>query len=415
MKPHALYAFAAVLSLGLLPGCPDQPKAGGDAKKDAKPERRYLVRTAAVQVRPLQYEMETTGALQADDIYRVDAQLPGVAQDVNFKEGDKVTPQTVLCRIDPRTYDLAAQRAKALLQKAKDAWQNALANLADTERKTRNDIASAKLKLAEAQRDVDRIKPAFESRAVSQDQMLAAQDKQDQAAIDLRNAEEAALTLVKVMRTAADQKETEAKQAEIEAQQADEDLRKCAVVSPVAGTIDQRFIANGTQVTPGSPTPVAQVVGLGLKLKFTLPEREAAHVTENTRVLFRVMAYPGRDFGATVYYVSTLADPKLRVVTCWANVDKTDAVLKSGFFTTLKIVTEARGSAVVVPLTAVLPTELGFVGYVINDGKAERRQVQLGLQVADQAIEVVSGLKAGESIVVEGANALQDGVLVKEQ
>ncbi|MCY3024606.1 MAG: efflux RND transporter periplasmic adaptor subunit [Planctomycetota bacterium] len=416
MRKNGVSLLAALAALVLLSGCPDKPKADTPAKKDEKAQsRRFLVRTAPVQVRPLQYEIETTGSLQADDIYRIDAQVAGAVEGVNFKEGDKVTPQMVLCRVATRTYELAAQRAKAAWQKAKDAALNAQANLTDTERKTRNDIARAKVKLSQAQRDVERVKPAFASGAVSQDELLIVQDKAELAAIELRDMEEAAKTLVDVMCTAAQQKDAEAKQAEVEWLQAEDDLRKSAVVSPVAGTIDQRYIANGTQVAPLTPTPVAQVIGTGLKLKFTLPEMESAHVREQTRVVFRVLAYPNRDFNASIYYISTLADPKARLVTCWATVDKAaDAVLKSGFFTTVKIVTETRGSAIVVPLTAVQPTEQGFVAFVVADGKARRRPVELGLQVADQGIEVLKGLSPGEILVVEGGSALQDGVLVRE-
>jgi len=416
MRSDRLCLAVVLAGLMCLSGCGDKSSAETQGKKDEKQqERRYLVRTAPVEARPLQYAIETTGSLQADDIYRIDAQVSGAVEGVNFKEGDQVTPQTVLCRIAPRTYELAAQLAKAACQTAKEACARARADLADTERKTRNDTARAKVKLAQAERDVERVKPAFASGAVSRDELLLIEDKRDMAAIDLQDMQEASATLVQVMRTAAQQKEAEAKQAEVAWQQAEDDVRKSSVFSPIAGTIDQRFVANGTQVTPMAATPVAQVIGAGLKLKFTLPEKESAQVRERTRVTFRVMAYPGRDFGASIYHISGLSDPKMRLVTCWANVDKADAVLKSGFFATVKIVTESRSSAVVVPLTAVQPTEQGFVVYVVEEGKAARRLVTLGLQLADQAVEILKGLSPGEILVVEGGNALLDGVPVREQ
>jgi len=415
MKLDCLCLPAAWAVLVCLSGCGDKSKAETQGEKDGKrTERRYLVRTAPAQARPLQYEIETTGSLQADDIYRIDAQVSGAVEGVNFKEGDQVTPQTVLCRIAPRTYHLAAQRAKAACQTAKAACAKAQADVADVERKTRNDIARAKVKVAQAERDVERVKPAFTSGAVSRDELLLVEDKRDMAALDLKDMQEASATLVQVMRTAAQQKEAEAQQAEVEWQQAENDLRNCSVFSPIAGTIDQRFVANGTQVTPMAATPVAQVVGLGLKLKFTLPERESAHVRQQDKVVFRVMAHPDRDFSARIYYISSLADPKTRLVTCWAGVEESDAVLKSGFFATVKIVTQEHGSAVVVPLTAVQPTEQGFVVYVVEEGKAGRRLVTLGLQLADQAVEILKGLSAGEILVVEGGSALLDGVLVRE-
>jgi multidrug efflux system membrane fusion protein len=411
-RPLPAFFLTALAAGGILwlSGC------GAAAKPpEKKAERRYLVRTAPVTVRPLKYEIETTGSLQAQDVYRVDAQVPGVVEEVTFNEGDQVTPQKVLCRLSPRTYTLSAQRAKAAWQKAKDAWQKALADVADTERKTRNDVERAKVKLAQAERDVQRRKPAYDSGALTEDEYLQSRDKRDLAAVELKDAQEAVKTLVEAMRALAQQKESEAKQAEVEWQQAEDDLRKSSVVSPVAGVIDQRFVTNGTQVMPGGGgAPLAQVVGPGLKLKFTLPEQQVAAVKEKGSLTFRVMAYPGRDFAATIYHISELSDPKMRLITCWATVAPAEAALKSGFFATLRITTKEQSNGIVVPLTAVLPTERGFVAYVVEQGKARRRPVELGLQVADQGVEVLKGLTAGETVVVEGANALQDNALVKE-
>lgn len=407
----SIFALPAILC-----SCAGDSKAAGE-KKEKSADRRYPVKTATASVRPLKYELETTGSLQADDIFRIDAQVAGVVQEVAFKEGDAVAENTVLCRIAPTTFALAAQRAKDARQKAKDAWQKAADDLEDTKRKTRNDVERLKLKLDQAERDVRRRQPAFDSKAVSEDEYLAVVDRRDAAIIEVKDAQEAAVTLVKAMQSAAVQKDSEAKQAETEWKQAEEDLRKSAVVSPVAGTIDQRYIANGAQVAPGAP--IAQVVGKGLKLKFTLPEQESAHVSVGTPLAFRVMAYPDRDFAGTIYYISNLADPKTRVVTCWAKVEPAEAVLKSGFFATVRIITEEKKSAVVIPLTAAQPTEFGFIVYAIEkDGtdvlKARRRKVTLGLQVVDKAIEVIEGLKEGEVFAVEGGSALADGVMVKE-
>jgi multidrug efflux pump subunit AcrA (membrane-fusion protein) len=92
-------AVVTVLAL-VLPGCAAGAKSEApDKKKAGARERRYLVSTAQVSVRPLSYELEATGTLVAKDIFRIDAQVLGTVEDVAFNEGDRVTPQTVLCRI----------------------------------------------------------------------------------------------------------------------------------------------------------------------------------------------------------------------------------------------------------------------------------------------------------------------------
>jgi multidrug efflux system membrane fusion protein len=69
--------------------------------------------------------------------------------------------------------------------------------------------------------------------------------------------------------------------------------------------------------------------------------------------------------------------------------------------------------APVIPQTAVRPSERGFLAYVVEDGTARERVLQLGLRTAGGDVEVRSGLAAGERVVVRGAEALRDGVKVR--
>lgn len=394
----------------LLQGC---SKTTAGPAENKKRERKYLVRTAEVAVRPITYELETTGALQARDIYRVDAQVPGVVEGIAFNEGDEVTAQTVLCRIAPRTYELAAQRAKAAWRKAQEAHVRALADVADTERKSRNALQQAAILNTHAVRDYQRRKVAFDAGAITEEELLTVRDKRDLAAIVLKNAQEATQTEVAVMRAAAQEKDAEARQTEVAWQEAEENLRKSSVVSPVSGRIEQRTATNGLQAAAG--TPIAQVIDPELRLRFTLPEEQTARVRKDSRVTFRVMAYPERDVPATIYHIGDLTDTKTRLVTLWANVEAPkDMVLKPGFFSTVKIVTDQRAEAMVIPLTAVMPSERGFVAFVVEDGIAHQRPVKLGLQIGDKDVEVTSGLKAGERLVVEGGTALLPDVQIEE-
>ena len=73
---------------------------------------------APVVVRDVVYEIKALGTLEAQDLVQVTAQVEGVVTEVRFHEGDRVTPQTVLLRIDPARYRLEAERAKADLGQA---------------------------------------------------------------------------------------------------------------------------------------------------------------------------------------------------------------------------------------------------------------------------------------------------------
>ena len=66
-----------------------------------------------------------------------------------------------------------------------------------------------------------------------------------------------------------------------------------------------------------------------------------------------------------------------------------------------------------IPQTAVRPSERGFLAFVVEDGKAVERVLTLGLRTAGGLVEVRSGLAAGESLVVRGAEALRAGAAVR--
>lgn len=389
-------AILFTLSSVFVAGCGSgKPPAAGPAKTP----RQYNVRTDLVKTQLVKYELETTGTIQAQDIYRIDAQVSGTIYDVSFREGDLVKRDTMLCRIAPLGYKLAAMKAEG-------EYKKAVADLADTERRVKNSILNAEVSLQEAEIEVTRRRTVRAVGAISEEEVQLYQAKRDLAEIHLKDMKDAAQTMVEVMRTAILEKEAAMKIAQ-------DDLRKSTVLPPMEGQIEQRMVTNGNFVTSG--TPLAILVNLGsLKLKFTLPEDQAPHIRPGAEVAFRVPGYPDRDLTASVYYVGDLADQSTRLVTCWANVERTDANLKGGFFATIRIVTTENKQAIVIPMTALLPTEHGFVSYVVQDGKAVRRKVETGLHVVDRAVEILSGLKEGETIVVEGANSLQDGVPVKD-
>jgi multidrug efflux system membrane fusion protein len=65
-----------------------------------------------------------------------------------------------------------------------------------------------------------------------------------------------------------------------------------------------------------------------------------------------------------------------------------------------------------VPETAVRPSERGFLAFVVEDGVARERVLELGLRTADGQVEIRSGLAVGEQLVVRGSEALSEGARV---
>jgi RND family efflux transporter MFP subunit len=118
------------------------------------------------------------------------------------------------------------------------------------------------------------------------------------------------------------------------------------------------------------------------------------------------------DFPAAIYHVGEIADPSTRQVEVLAWV-KNPGVLKPGFFAEVSLASESRKGATVVPESAVQASEQGFVSYVVKEGKAEMRPIRIGLRTGTGVVEILSGLKAGDTVVVEGSDRLANGMPVQ--
>ncbi|MFP2911585.1 efflux RND transporter periplasmic adaptor subunit, partial [Pyxidicoccus sp. 3LFB2] len=108
------------------------------------------------------------------------------------------------------------------------------------------------------------------------------------------------------------------------------------------------------------------------------------------------------------------ADDASRLVPVTAEVTGEDAkALRPGTFATVSVPVETRGGSPVIPQTAVRPSERGFLAFVVEGDKARERVLELGMRTSDGLVEVLDGLKAGEILVVRGAEALREGAGVR--
>lgn len=398
MKPLVIALIvAAGVALLVLSGCGSSVASERRADAKSKTQPAYPVRVAPVAAQDVQYDIHAVGSVEAQDIYRIEARVAGTVEDVHFNEGDSVKTDQVLCRISAGSYELTAQRAEAL-------YRQAVAGLASFKQKSANAIARAKVALAEAQNQITRRKNVQRTGAISDEEIQTFEVKRDLATILLKDAEEEAVTEARSLEAAIAEKEAAWKLAV-------EDVADSIVQPPVEGVVEQRLAVPGTHVVPG--TPLATIVDRrSLKLVFKVAEKDSAALRKGTRVSFSVPAWPDRSFAAEIYHIGGQLEPDSRAVNCWARVTNELDKLKPGYYAAVNIATGGQES-VVAPSTAVLPTETGYVAFVVKAGRAERRSVSVGLSLTGDQQEILSGLRAGELLVVEGANALQDGVPVR--
>ena len=184
-------------------------------------------------------------------------------------------------------------------------------------------------------------------------------------------------------------------------------LQRTTVRAPFTGVAGSRTVSLGDYVNNQSRLLTLQTVD-PQRAAFDVPERYAARLARGQKVTFRVAALPGREFTGTVDFVDPVVRLPGRTIMVKATVPNASRQLQAGMFLEARLSTETRTDAVVIPEDAVVPMLGNDFVWVVDGGKAARRQVDLGVRTPG-FVEVRSGVAADELVVVGGAERLQEG------
>lgn len=190
-------------------------------------------------------------------------------------------------------------------------------------------------------------------------------------------------------------------------------LDRTLVRSPFAGVMGQRYVSLGDYVTSDTRLASLQTVS-PQRAAFQVPERYAEQLKDGQRVTFRVAALPGREFIGIVDFVDPVVQLPGRTITVKARVPNPRGELQAGMFIEARLATAVRPNAVVIPEDAVLPLQGSNFVWVVTDGKATRRQIELGVRTPG-FVEVTSGVGSAEQVVVGGQERLAEGAPVRAQ
>lgn len=356
--PVSLASLVALGALLALPACKRDAEGSGTGRRAG---RSLAVKTAPVTSRDVSYEVKALGSLEPEELVRITAEVSGAVKEVLFHAGDRVTPETVLVRIDPERYRLEAERSDAAYRRAVADWKRAESDLVRREALDRENLVAVE-ELTRARQETER---------------LAADAAAAKAALEI----------------------------------ALQNRLRSSVRAPRAGEIDTRTVDTGQFVQTGNVLATLAYTRR-LRLRFKVSESESLAAREGQPVSFRVAPLGDASFTARVYHVGDVADAGTRQVEVLAWVTN-PGVLKPGFFAEVTLSTSTHRGAVVVPESAVLASERGFVVYTVEGGAAKERPVSIGLRTGDGSVEIVSGLAAGQTIVTEGSDRLADGMAVE--
>lgn len=446
----------------------------GQREPASRPPPSPGPRAAEVRARPaspstLVVRAGYVGELVAAGTADVFPRISGVVERVEVREGDAVTAGQVLVVIDPRelryqveqaraaraTQRIALQQAAAAVRTQQAQVEHAQANL-ETQRARLAQLLSgaAPEQIRQAEEQVAQAQAAMEySRAQLRraeellQQGFVAQQAVDAARTELavqearwRAAQEQLHLLrrgpspeeVEVARAQLRQAEAGLRQARAQLHQAEVNLRQARsllaqtevtvrqaeslfaermVRSPTEGVVANLAVDPGDTVTPG--TRLLNVVQLGtLEASVAVAEADVGRIRVGMPATVRVDAFPGRVFPAQVLRISPVLALDTRTASVRVKIANPGGWLRPGMTARVELILARRQGVLAVPVEAVVGRNQVQMVFVVEGSVARARPVQLGISDGTQ-VEVVSGLRPGELVVIEGQETLRDGAPVR--
>lgn len=355
------------------------------------------VTTAAAITRGLQRGVEVVGSLAADEEVIVSAQAAGELSQLSVDFGSYVTRGQVIALIDQRDAKLKVEQAEATLKQTM-----ARLGMKEGEKFDPNlnaDVRVAKASLDWAQMDLDRSSKLIENgdiarsvydQAVTQHNLAKARY---QAALDAVNQQ---LAIVEQQRAAL----ALARKA----------ITDTVVRSPISGAVKEKFANRGSYLAVGGR--IVSLVKINpLRLRADIPESFAAAVQKGQTMTLTVEAFPGRTFSGRVVRIGPSLNEQTRALTVEAEVNNSGNQLRPGMFAKSQLITSSNAPAIMIPARAVQTIAGLSKIFVVGNGKVTERLVKTG-QTDGDLIEIVEGLKEGETVATNNLDKLQTGTVV---
>ena len=333
----------------------------------AAPAPPVTVTTVKVEMKDLAVRLRSAGVVTPIRTVDVKPQVNSVITRVNVKDGQYVNAGDLLFTLDARTEE--ANIAKAQAQLAKDSAA-----------------------LADAQRQLRRAQDLLARQFISQgsvDSNVAAVEGW-QATV---NADRAAIDATKVAQSYA------------------------RISAPQSGRVGVVNVSTGSAVEANKTVLVTITQISPIAVTFTLPQRNIADalagLQKDGAPVTATLPDNGGVFQGKLQFVDSVVDTASGVVKAKAHFKNEDEKLWPGAFVEVQQVLREVKDAVVVPQVAVVYGARGATVYVVENGKAVVRPVKV---LQPQGAEVsVSGLEAGETVVLEGKQNLRPGSAVVER
>ncbi len=347
----------ALLALASCKKPPPPPEASGKSLVSLPPVK---VETGAIVLQKMPKYLTFTGSIGADRQSDVAANVAGRVTNVYVERGMPVKQGQVLAVVDSRTAGLQVVAAVAQNQ-------------------------AAQTQLQFAKQDCDRAEKLFAQAAISK-------------------------TEFERLKTQCTAQLYQANATQANADLANKAAGDTIIRAPFDGMIGEKFVNVGEFVQ--APTRVASVFAINpVRVSLSVPEGAVSLVKEGQSLLLGVSSWPGRDFAATVRFVSPALRPNTRDLIIEAQAPNADGALRPGMFATAKIEVGEEEQPTV-PAAAIKADGTVKRMFLARQNQAFEMIVRTGVE-KDGRIAVLEALTGADRVIVSPPPGLQDGSAIQ--
>ncbi|WP_425059336.1 Efflux pump periplasmic linker BepF [Sporomusa carbonis] len=306
-------------------------------------------------------KLSLTGSVEGETSAIISAKIAGRIEQILVEDGQPVSAGQPLVRLE------SVELANAV-RSSSDAVQRAMANYENVEA------------------DYRRYQALYAQNAISKQTLDGAETKLKVAQADLSTAKAALST-------------------------AEQQYDYSVVTAPVSGVVANRAAVIGQVVAAGGPLMSVESIG-EVYAVVNIEQKDLGVVKPGMAAEITVDAYPDKVFAGTIEIMNPAAAVANRMYRTKIKIDNRENLLKPGMFVKVSIVTGQPVPVLAVPQAAIFQKQGLYYVYVLENGKAARRQVEIGSVLGD-FIEIKTGLADQAQVITSNVNKLKDGDTVQ--
>jgi len=386
-----------------LSGCTAGDAPGKATDGRPRSSKEIQVTPVSVQLKEFRRDVEAVGSLFPEEEVTVSSEVDGKVDQIFVDVGDRVEAGQPIVGVSTVELKLALDQQRALYRQARTRL--GLPEDSDDDLIKVTDAAEVKKAAADLKQADDIYK---RSQVLLEKQLVPAQDV-EQAEGRLNSAKAAYDLSIQTVQNL----RAQLPQYRATMELAEKKLKDAVIRAPFKGEVKERVVAPGQYLRV--QTPVMGIVYIDpLRVRLKIPEKMTEWIHVGDTVSVSIEAYPDKKFSGKVSRINPSVDQQSRTFEVEALLANPEGLLKPGFFIKAHMGSGKMDRALLVPEDALSYAFGIYKAFIIQGNVVKETEVKVGDRTTDGMIEVISGLKAGDTIAIAAkGQTLSDGATIR--